>query len=176
MSLNLTTWPELPVLPRHGEVAVLRAPLVAPRTALRQHARACVLDVLHGWGFASAALSETPTGPRLVDCGELTLSLAYTKHFAWIAFGPGSGLGIDATTVEAFTERNTVASTYLGPEIARTLAARGPAAFAAAWSLHEATLKYHRLALTEWHEGMPTAPRHASTQVADTAVCVVLDR
>lgn len=176
MNLRLTRWPEMPDAPRKGEVAVIRVPHVAERLALSQVARDCTLRILRSWGFASASLDETTTGPTVLGCGEIALSLTYTTNCAWIALAQGRSLGIDATIVREHAEVSEVADIYLGPEFSRIAEEADPAgAFAAAWSRHEATLKYHRLPLTEWHPRLPKAPRHLSVREADIALSVVLD-
>ena len=176
MSLSLTCWPETPDAPGQGAVAVIRVPQVAPRSELGLLARACVLRILGSWGFTSASFLETATGPRLAGCGELALSLAYTPDCAWIALAKGRSVGIDATAIGDFAELREVAHAYLGPASADIAAAAEPAeAFAAAWSRHEATLKYHRLRLTEWRTGMPPAPRHLAVRTAGISLSVVLD-
>lgn len=177
MSLTLTRWPDMPAAPDPGEVAVIRIRLDAPRVTLRQVARDCALRILRGWGHASASLDETTTGPKLTGCGVMALSLAYTTNDAWLALARSHSLGIDATIIKDFAERDEVARTYLGPSSTVIASSDVPAAaFAAAWSRHEATLKYHRLPLTEWRPGLPKAPRHLSVREADIALSVVLDR
>lgn len=156
---------------------VVRICLDAPRATLHHAARDCALTILRAWGHESASLNEEPTGPRPGGCGEMALSLAYTTHCAWLALAQSHSLGIDATIIKDFAERDEVARTYLGPSSATIADSDEPAAaFAAAWSQHEATLKYHRLPLTEWRPGIPKAPRHLSVREADIALSVVLDR
>ena len=177
MSLMLTRWPEMPAAPCSGGVAVVRICLDAPRATLRQAARDCVLRILRAWGHESASLDETTTGPKLMGCGVMALSLAYTTNDAWLALAQSHSLGIDATIIKDVAERDEVARIYLGPSSAVIASSDEPAAaFAAAWSQHEATLKYHRLPLTEWRPGIPKAPRHLSMREADIALSVVLDR
>jgi hypothetical protein len=176
MSLALTHWPEMPAAPGPGQVAVVRIRRDAPRATLRQVARDCALRILRSWGHASASLDETTTGPKLAGCGVMALSLAYTTNDAWLALARSHSLGIDATMIKDFDERDEVSRIYLGPASA-TIADSddSAAAFAAAWSRHEATLKYHRLPLTEWCTEMPAAPRHLAAREADIALSVVLD-
>lgn len=177
MSFTLTRWPELPAAPCSGGVAVVRISLDAPRSALRQVARDCTLTILRAWGYDSVSLDETATGPKLMGCGDMALSLAYTTHCAWLALAQSHSLGIDATIIKDVAERDEVARIYLGPSSAVFASSNDPAAaFAVAWSRHEATLKYHRLPLTEWRPGLPKAPRHLSMREADIALSVVLDR
>lgn len=176
MSFSLSRWPEIPVPPRQGEVAVIRILSAFPRAELSVVARDAVRDILRAWGHAAAKLVETTTGPKLLGCGEMALSLAYTRHCAWIALTPGRSVGIDATPAEECSDWREVARTYLGPAAVDLAAEPDPAwAFAAAWSRHEATLKYHRLPLTEWHPHQPQAPRHVTVREADVALSVVLD-
>lgn len=176
MSFSLSRWPEIPVTPRQGEVAVIRVLASLPRTELRAIARDAVRDILRAWGHASAKLFETTTGPKLLGCGEMALSLAYSRHCVWIALAPGRSVGIDATPAEDFSGWPEVARTYLGPAAADLAADPDPAwAFAAAWSRHEATLKYHRLPLTEWRPHQPRAPRHVIVRESGVALSVVLD-
>lgn len=156
---------------------MVRIRLDAPRSTLRQVARDCALRILRVWGHESASLEETTTGPKLTGCGAMALSLAYTTNDAWLALAQSHSLGIDATIIKDFAECGEVARIYLGPSSAVIAGSDDPAAaFAAAWSRHEATLKYHRLPLTEWHPHMPKAPRHLSVREADIALSVVLDR
>ncbi len=156
---------------------MVRIRLDAPRSTLRQVARDCALTILRAWGHESASLEETTTGPKLTGCGAMALSLAYMTNDAWLALAQSHSLGIDATIIKDFAECAEVARIYLGPSSAVIAGSDDPAAaFAAAWSRHEATLKYHRLPLTEWHPHMPKAPRHLSVREADIALSVVLDR
>jgi len=107
----------------------------------------------------------------------MVLSFAYTIDCAWIGLARGHSVGIDATPIRDFDELQEVVQTYLGPESSTIASAVNPAAaFAAAWSQHEATLKYHRLPLSEWRTGIPKAPRHLSMCEADIALSIVLDQ
>ena len=70
----------------------------------------------------------------------------------------------------------TIKSIYLSDTLNALNAVNPAAAFAAAWSQHEATLKYHRLPLSEWRTGIPKAPRHLSMCESDIALSIVLDQ
>ncbi len=172
MSLTSTLWPEIPAFPARGEAAVLRITRQAPRAALRELARRCVIEVLHSWGFGQANLIEAADGPRLAGCDELSLSFSYAAEDVWIAIAHGSSVGIDATSVRAFEGMRDVASLYLGRSGSDI---DSPEAFAEAWSLHEAALKYHRLPLREWDPRTPKPPRHLTVREAGFAVSVVLE-
>ncbi len=168
MSVTLCDWPALPPRPTRGQATVIRLSHAAPRSALRGLAREAVLRLAQTWGHAEARLVEHADGPRLVGCGELALSLAYSADQAWIALTEGPAIGIDATDIRGFEGMDDVARLYLAP----AAASGSPASFAEAWSRHEATLKYHRRPLTEWRAPIPAPPREHTMQAAGCAVSV----
>jgi 4'-phosphopantetheinyl transferase len=99
-------------------------------------------------GFAPAVsysgASLPPPGVAITHDGPL--SLAAIRHA-----GP---VGIDVMRVQELPDWRTVARDYLGPAATARIAAAAPtrqaAAFARAWTAHEARLKSLGLQLAEW--------------------------
>jgi hypothetical protein len=73
---------------------------------------------------------------------------------AFVSGARQRAVGIDVMSISPVPDWRAVARDYLGPEAARKLAARSEgerdAAFAHAWSEHEARLKCLGLQLAEW--------------------------
>jgi 4'-phosphopantetheinyl transferase len=123
---------------------------VALREALGELAglppEAVMIQSTAGCAPAVSYLRPAATLPRISISHDEPLSLA-----AIHLHGP---VGIDVARVQDIPDWRAVAHDYLGPHAARLLDAELPehraAAFARAWSAHEARLKCHRLQLAEW--------------------------
>ena len=90
------------------------------------------------------------------DAGEqrVALSISHDGDLSVAAFSFRGAVGIDVMSISPVPDWRAVARDYLGPGAARHLAARPDgerdAAFAHAWSEHEARLKCLCLQLSEW--------------------------
>jgi 4'-phosphopantetheinyl transferase len=100
-------------------------------------------------GDAPWATVELDTGPRRV-----ALAISHDGELSVAAFSFADAVGIDVSQVVPVPDWEAVARDYLGPAAVQTLAAlpfdTRDAAFARAWSEHEARLKSLGLQLEEW--------------------------
>jgi len=91
-----------------------------------------------------------------LDAGDqrVALSISHDGDISVAAYSFSGAVGIDVMSISPVPDWRAVARDYLGPEAARKLAARSDgerdAAFAHAWSEHEARLKCLGLQLAEW--------------------------
>ena len=91
-----------------------------------------------------------------LDAGDqrIALSISHDGDISVAAYCLSGAVGIDVMSIVPVPDWRAVARDYLGPEAARKLAARSEgerdAAFAHAWSEHEARLKCLGLQLAEW--------------------------
>jgi len=91
-----------------------------------------------------------------LDAGDqrVALSISHDGDISVAAYSFNGAVGIDVMSISPVPDWLTVARDYLGPEAARKLASRSDgerdAAFAHAWSEHEARLKCLGLQLVEW--------------------------
>ncbi|MCS0708145.1 4'-phosphopantetheinyl transferase family protein [Massilia aurea] len=91
-----------------------------------------------------------------LDAGDqrVALSISHDGDISVAAYSFNGAVGIDVMSIVPVPDWESVARDYLGPEAARKLAARPngerDAAFAHAWSEHEARLKCLGLQLSEW--------------------------
>jgi 4'-phosphopantetheinyl transferase len=125
---------------RHAILAELAAMTRLPAERIALHAAP---------GRAPYASLDHPAGPRtagLAISHDGALSVAAIR-----LYGP---VGIDVQRVAPSPDLDAVARAYLGPQTAARLGALAPgdraAAFARAWSEHEARLKCLGLPLAEW--------------------------
>jgi len=93
-----------------------------------------------------------------LDAGDqrVALSISHDGDISVAAYSFNGAVGIDVMSISPVPDWRAVARDYLGPATARKLAARSDgerdAAFAHAWSEHEARLKCLGLQLAEWCE------------------------
>jgi 4'-phosphopantetheinyl transferase len=91
-----------------------------------------------------------------LDAGDqrIALSISHDGDISVAAYSFSGAVGIDVMSIVPVPDWESVARDYLGPEAVRKLAARSEgerdAAFADAWSEHEARLKCLGLQLAEW--------------------------
>ena len=102
-------------------------------------------------GAAPWALVRLAGAPRRIP-----LAISHDGALSVGAFAAGNAVGIDISQVVPMPDWEAVARDYLGPDVVRALravpVAQRDAAFALAWSEHEARLKYFGLQLDEWRE------------------------
>ncbi|HEY1392977.1 MAG TPA: 4'-phosphopantetheinyl transferase superfamily protein [Methylibium sp.] len=141
--------------------------LKLPRGTRRERAREQVRTALRGllgahFGIAAeaVALSGTPGQPIRLDHPEapIEISISHAEGCSLLALWPQGEVGVDLMLPIPLPEMQNLASQYLGPEVAQTLAAvavpKREQAFAAAWCRHEAALKCLGEPLDEWSEAM----------------------
>jgi len=93
-----------------------------------------------------------------LDAGDqrVALSISHDGDISVAAYSFNGAVGIDVMSISPVPDWESVARDYLEPEAARKLAAwpesERDAAFAHAWSEHEARLKCLGLQLAEWCE------------------------
>lgn len=125
------------------------------RLALRELV-AGVLNVdIERLGIASVA----GQAPRLMVDGAPAAAGMSLAHDGWIsiaAYNAHGPVGVDVMQVQHTADWYNVANDYLGPHalgaLVATREAERPAAFAQAWTMREARLKFLGLALSEWTE------------------------
>jgi 4'-phosphopantetheinyl transferase len=93
----------------------------------------------------------------------IALAISHDGDISLAAYSFSGAVGIDLTSIRPVPDWQAVARDYLGPATAHALAARPDgerdAAFAHAWSEHEARLKCLGLQLDEWCEELAPALR-----------------
>jgi len=97
-------------------------------------------------------------------------SISHESGLSVAAINLRGAIGIDVMQVQDIADWQAVADDYLGPDVARTLAALAPAqranAFASAWTAREAYFKCLGVALQEW-ESNPTSGRKLELVLPD---------
>ena len=152
----------LPVLPAEGVsvIGITGQPdretarlgiRTALRTALAAHwaVDEDMVELQSPPGEAPWALVRLAGAPRRIP-----LAISHDGDVSVGAFAAGNAVGIDISQVVPVPDWEAVARDYLGLEVVRALGAlpavERDAAFARAWSGHEARLKYFGLQLEEW--------------------------
>ncbi|MBD8654977.1 4'-phosphopantetheinyl transferase superfamily protein [Oxalobacteraceae sp. CFBP 13730] len=146
--------PGLALLGVHGqsdrEAARLRI-RAALTTALAEH-----FGIDAGRIALHSPQGVAPWSVVALDAGDqrVALSISHDGDISVAAYSFNGEVGIDVMSIVPVPDWESVARDYLGPEAARKLAARPngerDAAFAHAWSEHEARLKCLGLQLAEW--------------------------
>ena len=154
--------------------------IVTPATHQRRLARQLIRNALRtllgqflGQPAASMALVSQPGHAISLDLSgvQLRMSITHMPGFSVAAISRRSAIGVDVMHVGGLAadmpDWAQVALDYLGPAEAAQLhissPAHRPAAFAEAWTRHEACLKCFGLELTEWTPAL--ARQLASCQV-----------
>lgn len=165
-------------------VLAIDTPAGQDRTTARQLVRARLRSVLAAHLACPAAqvelLSSPGSGLRLAaPKHRIGLSVSHESGLSLAAIHLAGQVGIDLLAVPAKpawqAEIPTLAADYLGPDCARHLASLPPAqqvaAFARAWTAHEACLKLHGEGLREWNEAeMGTAGQKARCRIRPLAL------
>ena len=173
------TWPEqmaLAVDALRSSAGLTAISVATPATHDRELARQRIRNVLHNvlgqflkQPAASIALVSQPGHGISLDFhgAQLCISVSHMPGLSVAAISRRSAIGIDVMPVVDMPDWAQVTLDYLGPVEAALLRflspARRPAAFAQAWTRHEACLKCFGLELTEWTPAL--ASRLASCQV-----------
>jgi 4'-phosphopantetheinyl transferase len=88
------------------------------------------------------------------------ISITHDEPLSLAAIHLSGAVGIDLQRIQDIPDWRAVALDYLGPDATSLLDAAPPAqraaAFARAWSAHEARLKCHALAMAEWTPQLAT--------------------
>lgn len=157
-------WSGDPVLEGPGGVRVIGVPGQPDRETARLRIRAALATALAAHcgidpkriGLHSPE-GAAPWATAALDGGErrIALAISHDGDISVAAFrADGSAVGIDVSQVVPVPDWEPVARDYLGPVVAAQLGAlpapARDAAFAHAWSEHEARLKCLGLQLDEW--------------------------
>ncbi|WP_323143615.1 4'-phosphopantetheinyl transferase superfamily protein [Massilia phyllosphaerae] len=157
-------WPGDPVLEGPGGVRVIGVPGQPDRETARLRIRAALATALAAHcgidpdriGLHSPE-GAAPWATAALDGGErrIALAISHDGDISVAVFrADGSAVGIDVSQVVPVPDWEPVARDYLGPAVTAQLAglpaAVRDAAFAQAWSEHEARLKCLGLQLDEW--------------------------
>lgn len=143
----------------HGTPVVLM--VATPETTLRDQARELVRTALRTFlaelvGCLPAAVplhADPGHAPRLdFDGLSLHLSISHEAGLSLAAVRHGGKVGVDLMRAAdaAMPDWQAVAHDYLGPATLAALKGQEQAAFARAWTRHEAALKCLGLQLQEW--------------------------
>lgn len=157
-------WPGDPVLEGPGGVRVIGVPGQPDRETARLRIRAALADALAAHcGIDPGRIGlHSPEGAApwaivILNGAErrIALAISHDGDISVAAFRTdGGAVGIDVSQVVPMPDWEPVARDYLGPAVAAQLAAQPfevrDAAFAQAWSEHEARLKCLGLQLDEW--------------------------
>jgi len=160
-------WPEQrPARTAQAFVLALALPPSLPRPQARQALRQALLEALaQRLGVAAAALRlETPPGlaPQLRGYGGIGISFSHEAGLSLAAVNLLGPVGVDLLLdAPAPPDWQTVARDYLGPQALATMRAQD---FGPAWAAHEARLKFHGQALSEWRPSMAEAAWLAACQ------------
>jgi 4'-phosphopantetheinyl transferase len=134
------------------------------RPAARHAIRAALRDALAEWSGLSPERIDLRAEPGHAPYALLahadgrvqrvSLAISHDGELSVAALWPDGAVGIDVMRIADVPDWEAVARDYLGPAAADALSARPdaqrPAAFAYAWSDHEARLKCLGLGLVEW--------------------------
>ena len=130
-----------------------------PRTEARQRIRLAVREAAAQWlniAIDDISVDSQPGhAPRLLLTGRAAwLSISHDEGLSLAAVHLHGPVGIDVMRVQEIDDWFAVATEYLGPQVAQSLAAcadaQRPQALAQAWTAREAGLKCAGQALGEW--------------------------
>jgi len=152
-------WPAEVVAPIASVfVLALRLDPALPRPQARAQLRAALREALAahlGLPAESITLNAAPgQAPRLEGPGisaAIGLSFSHEAGLSLAAVNLLGPVGLDVVRDETPPDWQAVARDYLGPQMAANLQAQD---FPAAWAAHEARLKFHGQALSEWRPEM----------------------
>lgn len=138
-----------------------------PATPIRHAARANIrvalreaLSLLLGYAPDEVPLQSAPAKPVRLDVAgtSVGISISHEPTLSIAAICRSAPVGVDLMLVDADLEWEAVALDYLGPQAFARIADEPPGrqaqAFAREWTRLEAGLKYHEMALSEWHPGI----------------------
>ena len=152
----------------------IAAPDSGDRSIAREKIRAALRDVLGSMlrlaPEAVPLLSRPGESLRLdLPGAAVGLSVSHERGMTVAAIRPHGAVGIDLMRIEELPDWEAVASDYLGAQACLRLREIAPeyrtVAFAREWTLFEARLKCHGLALDEW-----TLEREASLRPCHAAL------
>ncbi|WP_426076180.1 4'-phosphopantetheinyl transferase family protein [Janthinobacterium sp. PSPC3-1] len=130
-----------------------------PRTEARQRTRLAVREAVAQWLNIAidgiSVQSQPGHAPRLLLAGRAAwLSISHDEGLSLAAVHLHGPVGIDVMRLVEIPDWFAVATDYLGPQVAQSLAAcaeaQRPLALAQAWTAREAALKCAGRALGEW--------------------------
>ena len=157
--------PNWPVLTGTPVVLMVRTPDTTVRDEARSLVRTALRSFLAPWAGCAPDMVplqiEPGKPPRLALSGvptgmPVSLSISHEAGLSLAAVRLGGSLGVDLMRVAdaVLPDWQALAHDYLGPDAAIRLEgldlAQRPAAFARAWTRHEAALKCLGLQLQEW--------------------------
>ena len=149
-----------------GGVRVIAVAGQPDRPAARAAIRSALQAALADFCGAPPAQVRVHTAPgraphALVGAARVGLSISHDEGLSVAAIRMQGAVGVDVMRIVDAPDSTAVARDYLGPDAARALAAlpapARAAAFARAWSAHEARLKCLGLALAEWNPALAAA-------------------
>lgn len=138
-----------------------------PRQQIRQAVRAVLAELLNIASDTITLPDAAGSAPRIVfdqarseatsgvaPARDIGYSISHESGLSVAAINLHGAIGIDVLRVQDIADWQAVARDYLGPDVARTLAALDPTqratALARAWTAREAALKCLGFALQEW--------------------------
>jgi 4'-phosphopantetheinyl transferase len=140
-------------------VLVIGIEAAMPRTEARLRIRLAVREAVAKWLDIDSVSVESEPGhaPRLLVAGRAAwLSISHDDGVSLAAMHLHGPVGIDVMRVQEIDDWFAVATDYLGPKVAQSLAAcpadQRPLALAQAWTAREAGLKCLGRELAEWDD------------------------
>ena len=154
------SWPNLPNAPEYGKFVVVRCDYnINSRSDKHKISRDIIVQVLGVWTNSHSntiLLQETKSGPKWngsYKSNSIFLSISYSDSTIWIAFAHARNIGIDATSIIDFPDRDNVSKLYFD-EYTYLVIKESPQPnyeFAKAWTSLEAQLKLRKLGLIEYN-------------------------
>ena len=145
-------------------VLVIGIEAAMSRNEARQRIRLAIREAAAQWLGLSiddvSVESQPGQAPRLLLAGRAAgLAISHDDGISLAAIDLHGAVGVDVMRVAQIADWFAVATDYLGPQVAQSLAAcpagQRPLALAQAWTAREAALKYAGLALAEWDGKAP---------------------
>ena len=145
-------------------VLVIGIEAAMTRTEARLRIRLAVREAVAEWmNIAIDCIkvdSQPGHAPRLLLAGRAAwLSISHEDGISLAAIHLHGPVGIDVMRVQEIDDWFALATDYLGPQVAQSLAAcpagQRPLVLAQAWTAREAGLKHAGLALAEWDGEVP---------------------
>ncbi len=140
-------------------VLVIGVEAAMSRSEARQRIRLAIREAAAQWlGLSIDAVSvasQPGQAPRLLLAGRAAgLAISHDDGISLAAIDLHGAVGIDVMRVAQIADWFAVATDYLGPQVAQSLAAcpagQRPLALARAWTAREAALKCTGRVLSEW--------------------------
>jgi phosphopantetheinyl transferase len=159
LAKDYSTWPDLPLLPLSKNYIVIKCINTdIVKSELHTKSREIIKRILAYWINTTndkINLVETRYGPSWegnINDEPFHFSISYSNQIIWIAIGRDVEIGIDACTINNFSELKDVSRLYFDEEIYSSIVKSSTPGydFAKAWSKLEAVSKLKKSNLVEF--------------------------